>query len=235
MSNFFDRSGKIHYGAPTVPESKIRETAGKSGEPDDGAFTAGLFPEGVAMYSASDLRKNLRIKMEDEPYVITEFNFTKPGKGQALYRCKLKNMISGAQFERTFRSVDVFEPADLQEKKMQFLYEQEGKYCFMDNETYEQILLTEDQVGDGKNYLIENIEVEVLLFEDRPLGVSLPNFVDLVVTKAEPWARGDSVSGNTKPVTVQTGYVLQVPPFIEEGEKIRIDTRTGEYLTRVKD
>ena len=118
---------------------------------------------------------------------------------------------------------------------MQFLYEQEGKYCFMDNETYEQILLTEDQVGDGKNYLIENIEVEVLLFEDRPLGVSLPNFVDLVVTKAEPWARGDSVSGNTKPVTVQTGYVLQVPPFIEEGEKIRIDTRTGEYLTRVKD
>jgi len=173
--------------------------------------------------------------MEDEPYVITEFNFTKPGKGQALYRCKLKNMISGAQFERTFRSVDVFEPADLQEKKMQFLYEQEGKYCFMDNETYEQILLTEDQVGDGKNYLIENIEVEVLLFEDRPLGVSLPNFVDLVVTKAEPWARGDSVSGNTKPVTVQTGYVLQVPPFIEEGEKIRIDTRTGEYLTRVKD
>ncbi|HQK78886.1 MAG TPA: elongation factor P, partial [Syntrophales bacterium] len=163
------------------------------------------------------------------------FNFTKPGKGQALYRCKLKNMISGSQFERTFRSVDVFEPADLQEKKMQYLYDQEGKYCFMDNETYEQVLLSEDQVGDARNYLIENIEVEILLFEDRPLGVSLPNFVDFIVTKAEPWARGDSVSGNTKPVTVQTGYVLQVPPFIEEGEKIRVDTRTGEYLTRVKD
>ncbi len=195
----------------------------------------GLSSKGVDMYAASDLRKNLRIKLDDEPYVVTEFNFTKPGKGQALYRCKLKNMITGAQFERTFRSVDVFEPADLQEKKMQYLYEQEGKYCFMDNETYEQVLLTEDQVGDAKNYLIENIEAEVLLFEDRPLGVSLPNFVDVIVTKAEPWARGDSVSGNTKPVTVQTGYVLQVPPFIEEGEKIRIDTRTGEYLTRVKD
>jgi len=187
------------------------------------------------MYTASDLRKNLRIKIDDEPYVVTEFNFTKPGKGQALYRCKLKNMISGAQFERTFRSVDNFEAADLQEKKMQYLYEQEGKYCFMDNETYEQVLLSEDQVGDARNYLIENIEVEILLFEDRPLGVSLPNFVDFIVTKAEPWARGDSVSGNTKPVTVQTGYVLQVPPFIEEGEKIRVDTRTGEYLTRVKD
>ncbi|MDI9571190.1 MAG: elongation factor P [Pseudomonadota bacterium] len=187
------------------------------------------------MYSASDLRKNLRIKIDDEPYIVTEFNFTKPGKGQALYRCKLKNMISGAQFERTFRSVDVFEPADLQEKKMQFLYEQEGQYCFMDNETYEQVLLAEDRVGDARNYLIENIEVEVLLFEDRPLGISLPNFVDFIVTEAEPWARGDTVSGNTKPVTVQTGYVLQVPPFIEVGEKIRVDTRTGEYLTRVKD
>ena len=187
------------------------------------------------MYAASDLRKGLRLKMDDEPYVITEFNFVKPGKGQALYRCKLKNMINGSQFERTFRSVDVFEPADLQEKKMQYLYEQDGKYCFMDNESYEQILLTADQVGDARNYLIENIEGEVLLFEDRPLGVSLPNFVDVVVTKADPWAKGDSVSGNTKPVTVETGYILQVPPFIEEGEKIRIDTRTGEYLTRVKD
>lgn len=173
--------------------------------------------------------------MDNEPYIVTEFNFVKPGKGQALYRCKLKNMISGAQFERTFRSVDVFEPADLQEKKMQYLYEQDGKYCFMDNESYEQILLTADQVGDVRNYLIENIEAEVLLFEDRPLGVTIANFMDLVVTKADPWARGDSVSGNTKPVTVETGYVLQVPPFIEEGEKIRVDTRTGEYLTRVKD
>lgn len=173
--------------------------------------------------------------MDSEPYVITEFNFVKPGKGQALYRCKLKNMISGSQFERTFRSVDVFEPADLQEKKMQYLYEQDGKYCFMDNESYEQVLLTGEQVGDARNYLIANIEAEVLLFEDRPLGVSLPNFVDVVVTKADPWAKGDSVSGNTKPVTVETGYVLQVPPFIEEGEKIRVDTRTGEYLTRVKD
>jgi len=187
------------------------------------------------MYQASDLRKGLRIKLDGDPHMVTEFNFVKPGKGQALYRCKLKNMISGAQFERTYRSVDVFEPADLQHKKMQYLYEQEQKYCFMDNENYEQFYLTEDQVGDAKNYLIENIEAEVLFFGDRALDVTLPNAVDLIVTKADPWAKGDSVSGNTKPVTLQTGYIIQVPPFIEEGEKIRVDTRTGEYLTRVKD
>jgi elongation factor P len=186
------------------------------------------------MYSASDLKKGLRIKIDNEPYIVTEFNFVKPGKGQALYRSKLRNMITGAQFERTFRSVDTFEPADLREKKMQFLYKEETKYCFMDNESYDQVFLTEEQVGDSKNFFIDNLEVEILFFEDRPLGVTLPNFVELVVVSAEPWAKGDSVSGKTKPVSLQTGYQIQVPPFIEEGEKIRVDTRSGEYLTRVK-
>ncbi|MCX5836024.1 MAG: elongation factor P [Deltaproteobacteria bacterium] len=186
------------------------------------------------MYNASDLKKGLSIKLENEPYVITEFNFVKPGKGQALYRSKLKNMITGAQFERTFRSADVFEPADLRENKMQYLYRDEGKYCFMDSETYEQVFLTEDQVGEARNYLIDNLDVQILFFEDKPLGITLPNFIDLIVVKADPWAKGDSVSGNMKPVTLQTGYQIQVPPFVEEGEKIRVDTRSGEYLTRVK-
>ena len=114
------------------------------------------------MYNASDLKKNLRIKLDKEPYVITEFNFVKPGKGQALYRCKLKNMINGNQFERTFRSVDTFESADLQEKKMQYLYPEGGKYCFMDNVSYEQVFLTEEQIKKTKNFLIDNIEVSVL-------------------------------------------------------------------------
>ena len=179
------------------------------------------------MYQASDLRKGLRIKLDGDPHIITEFNFVKPGKGQALYRCKLKNMISGAQFERTFRSVDAFEQADLQEKNMQYLYEEDNKYCFMDTETFEQVFLTAGQVGEAKNYLLENIEAEILFFGERALDISLPNSVDMIVTKADPWAKGDSVSGNTKPVTLQTGYVIQVPPFIEEGEKIRVDTRTG--------
>jgi elongation factor P len=186
------------------------------------------------MYTASDLRKGLRIKIEGDPYVITEFNFVKPGKGQSLYRCKLRNMITGAQFERTFREVDTFEPADLQQKTMQYLYKEEDRYVFMDNETYEQVYLTEEQVGDARNFLIDNLEAEVLLFEDRPIGVTLPNSVDLMVVKAEPWAKGDSVSGNYKPVILETGYRILVPPFVEEGEKIRVDTRTGAYLTRVK-
>ncbi|HDQ05017.1 MAG TPA: elongation factor P [Deltaproteobacteria bacterium] len=186
------------------------------------------------MYSASDLRKGLRLKIDNEPYVIVEFNFVKPGKGQALYRTKLKNMLTGSQFERSFRSSDTFEPADLREKKMQYLYKEGNKFCFMDNETYEQVFLSEDQAGDAKNYLIDNLEVEILLFEDRPIGLSLPNFVEVIVTEADPWAKGDTVSGTTKPVKVQTGYTIQVPTFISEGEKIRIDTRTGEYLTRVK-
>jgi len=187
------------------------------------------------MYSASDLKKNLKIKIDGDPYVITEFQFVKPGKGQALYRCKLKNMITGSQFERTFRSADTFQPADLQEKRMQYLYPEGNKYCFMDLETYEQVYLTEEQLGDEKSYLIDNLEVEILFFGDKPLGITLPNFVDLTVTKADPWVKGDTAAGNSKPATVETGYQLQVPPFVEEGEKIRIDTRTGEYATRVKD
>jgi elongation factor P len=186
------------------------------------------------MYTASDLRKGLRLKIDNDPYVVIEFNFVKPGKGQALYRTKLKNMINGNQFERTFRSVDNFEPADLREKKMQYLYKEGDKYCFMDNENYEQVYLTEEQVGDANNFLIDNLDVEILLFEDRPIGLTLPNFVELIVTEADPWAKGDTVSGATKPVKVQTGYTIQVPTFVSEGEKIRVDTRTSEYLTRVK-
>jgi elongation factor P len=187
------------------------------------------------MYNASDLKKNLKIQIDGEPYVITEFQFVKPGKGQALYRCKLKNMISGSQFERTFRSVDTFHPADLQDKRMQYLYPEGNKYCFMDMETYEQVYLTEDQVGDARNYMIDNLEVDILFFGERPLGITLPNFVDLVVTKADPWIKGDTATGDYKPAVVETGYQVQVPPFVVEGEKIRVDTRSGEYVTRVKD
>ena len=187
------------------------------------------------MYTASDLRKGLKIVIDNEPYVIIDFQFSKPGKGQALYKCKLKNMITGAIIDKTYRSIDTFQPADLEEKKMQFLYKEGDQYCFMDMETYEQVFLTEDQVGDAKNFLIDNLEVEVLFFEGRPIGIELPNFVDIKVVKSEPWVKGDSVSSNTKPVVLETGYVIRVPTFIEEGDKIRVDTRTGEYVTRIKE
>lgn len=187
------------------------------------------------MYSASDLRKGLKIQIDNEPYIIIDFQFSKPGKGQALYRCKLKNMITGVIINPTYRSGDTFQPAALEERRMQYLYSQENEFCFMDVENYEQAFLSADQVGDARNFLTDNLEVEILFFEDRAIGITLPNFVDLTVTKADPWAKGDSVAGDTKPVTLETGYVLRVPPFIEEEGKITVDTRTGDYVTRVKE
>jgi elongation factor P len=186
------------------------------------------------MYNSSDLRKGLKIQIDDEPYLVIDFQFSKPGKGQSLYRCKLRNMITGVIIDRTYRSGDTFEPANLEQRKMQYLYNQDGVFYFMDVETYEQSSLNEDQVGEAKNFLIDNLQVEILLFDKRPIGITLPNFVDLTVTRADPWVKGDSVSGDSKPVTVETGYALRVPPFIEEGIKITVDTRTGEYVTRVK-
>lgn len=186
------------------------------------------------MYKAADLKKNLKIEIDGEPYVIVGFEFSKPGKGQALYRCRLKNMISGNQMDRTYRSGDSFKPAALEEREMQYLYNDGTFYTFMDNKTYEQFQLDDNQVGDDYNFLIDNLEVKILLFQERPIGLTLPNFVNLQIVKAEPAARGDTATNVTKAAEVTTGYVCQVPAFIEEGEVIQIDTRTGEYATRVK-
>lgn len=188
----------------------------------------------MTVYQASDLRKGLKILIEGQPYVVTDFTFTKPGKGQALYRARIKNMLTNRSDEKVYRSVDTFESANLQERKMQFLYNQGDEWCFMDQTNYEQVTLTSDQVGDAKNFLIDNLEVSILFFETTPLDITLPNFVELKITKADPWVKGDSAVGNSKPVTLETGYTLRVPPFVEEGSKISVDTRTGEYLTRVK-
>lgn len=187
------------------------------------------------MYSASDLRKGLKIQIDGEPYIVTDFEFSKPGKGQALYRTKMRNMITGNQFSQTYRSNDKFEKPNLEERTMQFLYAQDEEYHFMDTTTYDQIFLTQEQLGDNLNYLVDNMEVQVLFFAERPIDISLPTFVNLEVTVADPWVKGDTSGTDTKPVTVETGYQLQVPPFVEQGDKIQIDTRTGTYITRVKE
>lgn len=189
----------------------------------------------IAMYSASDLRKGLKIQIDGEPYVVVDFQFSKPGKGQALYRTKLKNMVTGNQFDRTYRSNDKFEKAPLEERTMQFLYSQDVEFHFMDTKNYEQIMIAKDQLGDDTNFLIDNMEIQVLLFNGNPIGVTLPNSVNLTVTRADPYAKGDTSGTDTKPVRVETGYELQVPPFVEEGDRIQIDTRTGLYMTRVKE
>jgi len=187
------------------------------------------------MYSASDLRKGLKVQIDGEPYIITDFEFSKPGKGQALYRTKMRNMITGNQFTQTYRSNDKFEKPDLEERTMQFLYSQGDEFYFMDTTSYEQTFITREQIGDNINFLVDNMEVQVLFFGDKAIDINLPIFVNLTVTRADPWVKGDTSGTDTKPVTVETGYQLQVPPFIEEGVKIQIDTRTGEYITRVKE
>ncbi len=187
------------------------------------------------MLTCSDLRKGTKLMIDGEPHVIVQFDFTKPGKGQALYKCKLRNMITGSLFDRTYRSGDSFEPAALSEREMQYLYQDESGYVFMDQKSYEQVTLSEEALGDQKYFLIDNMEVKILMFGERAIGITLPNFVNLRITSADPWVKGDTAAGNNKPATVETGYTLQVPSFVEEGILIQIDTRSGEYVTRIKE
>jgi elongation factor P len=190
---------------------------------------------GKEMIDAGSLKKGLKIEIDGDPYIITQFEFVKPGKGQALYKCKLKNMVTGAQFDKTWRSGEKIQPASLEEVEMEYLYQDGENYCFMNTTTYDQEFLSADQVGDARELIKENTVCSVLLFNGRPIGLTLPIFIDLRITKADPWVKGDTASGDTKPATLETGYELQVPPFVEEGEKIRIDTRTGQYVERVKE
>jgi len=187
------------------------------------------------MYTCSDLKKGLKLMIDGEPHTITQFDFTKPGKGQALYKCKLRNMITGSQFDRTYRSGESFDPAPLEERDMQYLYQDESGYVFMDQKSFEQVSLDEETLGDDHYFLIDNMEVKVLMFGERGIGITLPNFVNLEVTQADPWVKGDTAAGNNKPATVSSGYSLQVPSFVESGDVIQIDTRTGAYVTRVKE
>ncbi len=186
------------------------------------------------MYQTSDIRKGLKIEIGGRPFIIVDFLHVKPGKGGAFVRTKLKNMETGQVLEQTFRSGEKIAVPDIAEKNMQYLYRSPEGYCFMDNETYEQVYLTEENLGERRNYLSENINIDVLYFEGRPIGIELPVAVELEVTEAEPGIKGDTASSVTKPATLETGLVIQVPLFINEGEKVRVDTRTGEYMERVK-
>lgn len=186
------------------------------------------------MYTVADLKKGLKITLDGDPYLVTAFEFSKPGKGQALYRTKMRNMITGITLDRTYRSGETFEPARLEERQMQYLYKEDNHYTFMDNQTFEQVQMSEDAVGDAKNFMIDNIQVDILMFGEKAIGVSVPNFVNLRVVQTDPWVKGDTSGSDSKPATLETGYVLRVPPFIEEGEMIVVDTRSGDYSTRVK-
>jgi elongation factor P len=186
------------------------------------------------MYSTSDFRKGLKIELSGEPFTIVDFLHVKPGKGGAFVRTTLKSLVTGNVIDRTFRSGEKVDKPDLEEREMQYLYESDGEFHFMDNDSYEQLFLTEDQLGDAKNYLQENVTIAVLFHNGRPLGVEVPLFVELAVTHSEPGLKGDTAAGATKPATLETGMTVQVPLFVNEGDVLKIDTRTGKYVERVR-
>ncbi|MDO4630326.1 MAG: elongation factor P [Planctomycetia bacterium] len=185
--------------------------------------------------NTSDFRKGLKVQLEGDPFIMIECQFVKPGKGQALYKCKLRNLLRGTVLERTWKSGDSIESADIAEIKAQYLYRNGDAYVFMDVESYEQYELSSEIVDDGWKYLKEEMKCDVLLYNDNPIGITPPNHVVLLVTHADPAVRGNTATNVTKNATVETNAEFIVPNFIEEGDKIRIDTRTGEYIERVKE
>ncbi len=190
--------------------------------------------EGVLkMISAGDFRNGVTFDLDGQVFRVVEFQHVKPGKGAAFVRTKLKNVITGAVLERTFNPTEKVQEAQIDRKEMQYLYNDGDTYYFMDNETYEQLPLSKDELGDTLNYLLDNMNIKVLSYKGKVFGVEPPMFVELEVTYTEPGFKGDTSTGASKPATLETGYQVNVPLFVEIGNKVRIDTRTGEYMERV--
>ena len=185
------------------------------------------------MISAGDFRNGLTFEFEGNVYQVVEFQHVKPGKGAAFVRTKMKNVMTGAVVERTFNPTEKVEPARIERKEMEYLYEDSGLYYFMDQETYEQTPLSEDQLGDALKFVMENMTVKILSYKGNVFSVEPPTFVELTVTETEPGVKGNTATNVTKPATVETGATITVPMFVNEGDVIRIDTRTGEYMERV--
>lgn len=186
------------------------------------------------MISTTDFKGGVKIELDGDPYIIVEFQHVKPGKGGAFVRTKLKNLKTGNLLERTFRSGEKFNVPDLLDREMQFLYAEGHEYHFMDNNTYEQLFITAEQLGSAKDFLKENMVVRILFFQGKPLGVDLPLFVELKVVETDPGIRGDTATGGTKIAKLETGGTVKVPLYLEEGTVIKVDTRTGTYVERVK-
>ena len=186
------------------------------------------------MISTAEFRNGAKVEIDGEPFIIVEFQHVKPGKGGAFVRTKLKSLKTGNVIDRTYRSGERLETPDLEEKSMQYLYMSGNEYFFMDSDTFEQLSLTGKQLGENKNWLKADMVIKALYHNGAPIGVEVPMFVELKVVRADPGVKGDTASGGTKPATLETGAVVKVPLYLEEGEVIKVDTRTGEYLERVK-
>ncbi len=185
------------------------------------------------MFSASDLKKGLKIEIDGSPWVITEFDFCKPGKGTALYRCRLKNMITGAGMEKTYRPTDKIDEPDIEEREMYYSYNDGHNFIFSDPVTYEEMSISPETLGDKAYFLIEESLCNFVLFNGEPIDISLPTFIEKEIVETEPGVRGDTATNVTKPAKIDNGYEIQVPLFINEGDIVKIDTRTGTYAERV--
>ncbi|MGE1061401.1 elongation factor P [Megasphaera paucivorans] len=184
------------------------------------------------MISSNDLRPGVTIEIDGRVWQVVEFQHVKPGKGAAFVRAKIKNLETGAVVERTWNAGEKVQEGHVDRRQMQYLYESEGAYCFMDNETYEQLELQKETLGTAIHFLKEEMNVTMMLFQNRVIGIDLPAAVELKVVETDPGVRGDTATGGSKPATLETGYVVKVPLFINEGELLQIDTRTGEYMGR---
>ena len=185
------------------------------------------------MYSTAEFRRGLKVEIDGKPFIIVEFQHVKPGKGGAFVRTKLKNLETGAVIDKTFRSGEKVGKPSLEEKEMQYLYQDDDGFHFMDTETYEQVFLSYDQVGDSSKFLIDELILTVLYHDNQPISIELPTFVEMPVVKTDPGVKGDTATGGTKPITLSSGLVVQAPLFIDEGDVVKIDTRSGEYIERV--
>ena len=185
------------------------------------------------MYQLSDFKKGMKLLYEGQPFTVVDFQHVKPGKGNQFTRCKLRNLITGQNREFTFKQGEKFGVADVATTDMTFLYKDDSGYNFMNQKNYEQVALNDDDVGDAKNFLTENMECVIMTFNGKAIGVDCPNTVTLKVTKTDPNFKGNTVTGATKPAVLETGYSVQVPMHISEGDMLKVDTRTGEYVERV--
>lgn len=186
------------------------------------------------MIATSEFRNGARLQLDGAPFYIVEFQHVKPGKGGAFVRTRLKNLKTGQVLERTFRSGEKFDEPDLDECDMQFLYSSGSSYTFMDTSSYEQFTYEKDQLGDNTDLLKEETIVQILLYEGKPISMELPTFMELKVVETDPGIRGDTASGGTKPAVVETGATIKVPLYLEQGETVKVDTRTREYVERVR-
>ena len=184
------------------------------------------------MISTNEFKTNVTVTIDGDPWQVVEFQHVKPGKGAAFVRAKMRNMSTGAVVERTFNAGERLPKARIERRTMQYLYESDGMFVFMDNETYEQTELSKETLGSALNFLQENMDVKIMSYENRVLGVDLPNTVNLTVVETEPGIKGDTATGGSKNATMNTGYVVKVPLFINEGDVLAIDTRTGDYISR---